>query len=403
MPEYIYTAYDGEGRRIVGRIEAADENTAVSMLKRQGLIVIGIKKARPSILNLSYSFKGRKIGDRQLAVISRQLASLLGAGIPLVDALGTLKDEYTGVEKAVLQEVYNGIVRDNLSFAEAVRKTQAFPKLFVSLMRVAEETGSLDTTLVVAAEFYEKRAAIREKIRSAMMYPILVLLMSVAAIAVFLLVVIPKIRGIYSALHGELPFITRFLIATSEWLTRNWLWILLVLAIMWMAWRISMTKIPVLRLAVHKFILKIPVIGRINLLGSTLQSFKAFQILFKSGVPVLDAVTLAAEVSTNDYLKKHLLDVRDKLETGKSISDAIAETPFPKTLKTMIRLGENAGSLDDMLERYLELAEYELETSISKMIKLLEPISTIIVGSVVLLILLAMYLPIFSLSTLIKR
>ncbi len=403
MPEYVYTAYDSTGNRITGKIEASDENAAVAILKRQGLIVIGLKKARSPILSISLFSGSKKIGDRQLAVISRQLASLLSAGIPLVDALGTLKEEYGGNEKRILGEVYKGIVQENLSFADAVRQTRAFPKLFVSLLRVAEETGNLDTTLAIAAEFYEKRAAIREKVRSAMVYPLLVLLMAIAAIAVFLLVVIPKIKGIYSALHGQLPLITRLLISTSEWLTKNWLWVLLVVVGIWIIWKVSMAKLPSFRLAVHRLILKIPVIGRISLLGSTIQSFKAFQILFKSGVPVLDAVTLAAEVSTNDYLKRHLLEVRDKLEAGRAISDAIAETPFPKTLKTMIRLGENAGALDSMLEKYLELAEYELEVTISRMVKLIEPLSTIIVGSIVLVILLAMYLPIFSLSTLIKR
>ncbi len=410
MPLFKYEAFDGT-KKITGEIEASTKSAAINILKGKGLIVVKINEAglttKRAILNISFSklFSPRhiKLKDREVAILSRQLGSLLLAGISLVDALSTLAEEYRKSRLGtVLQKLYLYIVEENMRFTSALKKSGSFPIIFVNLIRVAEETGTLDNTLLVLATFYERRAAIREKLKSAMIYPIMVALMSIAAILVFMLIVVPKLKNVYSGFGKSLPAITQMVINTSDFISTYWFLILLTVIVVWMVFRFSIKRFYRLRYIWHRFLLKIPLVGSVLMLGEVVQVFRAFYTLFAGGVPIVQALELSTEVLTNEYIKKYFINAKAQLEKGISLSRALEKSDLPGVLKVMIRVGEQSGNLDTMLKTYLEMAEEELNIKIDRMIAAIEPLSTIIVGTIVLVILLAMYLPIFSMTSIVK-
>jgi len=411
VPLFRYEAVKN-GEKITGEIEADTKVQAISILKARGLIVLNVKEARgggnkspQKWLSLSLSFsKGKvKLKDRDIAIMSRQLGSLLLAGISLVDALNTLAGEYKGSKLGkVFSDIYNYIVNMNMRFGAALQRTGSFPVIYINLIRVAEETGTLDSTLLVLATFYERRAAIREKLKSAMIYPIMVVIMSIAAILVFMLVVVPKLKKVYTGFGKALPSITQMVINASDFISVHW-WQLLVLSVtLYYAFVFIIRKFYKARLVWHKFLLKIPLIGPVLMLGELVQAFRAFQTLFSNGVPIVSALELSTEVVTNEYIKLFFIDAKESLERGGTLSQAFAESDFPGVLKVMIKVGEESGSLDTMIETYLSMAEEELNIKIDRMVAAIEPMSTIIVGTIVLVILLAMYLPIFSMTSIVK-
>jgi len=405
MPLFKYEALDGK-KRIRGEIDAPNKGAAINILKTRGLIVIRIYSPKSqSKISLS-SLIGRsriKLGDREIAVLSRQLGSLLLAGITLVDALATLAEEYKGSKLGrVLSDLYTYIVDMNMRFSAALRKTGSFPVIFINLARVAEETGTLDNTLVTLATFYERRADIKEKIKSAMIYPVMVAFMSVVAILVFLLIVVPKLKAVYVGFGKELPGITQAVINVSDFISRNWLLLILIFLSLSLFLRILLKQSYKLRYWWHSTLLKIPLIGSVLLLGEVVQVFRAFYTLFSGGVPIVQAMELSTEVITNEKIRKIFIEAQQQLERGISLSKALESSDLPGILKVMIKVGEEAGNLDNMIKTYIDMAEKELNIKTDRMIAAIEPLSTIIVGTIVLVILLAMYLPIFSMTSIVR-
>lgn len=405
MPLFKYEALDGK-KRITGEIEAPNKGTAINILKTRGLTVIRIYSPKfQSKISLSFIFgQSRvKLKDREIAVLSRQLGSLLLAGITLVDAISTLADEYKGSKLGkVLSDLYTYIVNMNMRFSAALRKTRSFPVIFINLARVAEETGTLDSTLVTLATFYERRADIKEKIKSAMIYPVMVAFMSVAAILVFLLIVVPKLKAVYVGFGKELPGITQTVINVSDFVSRNWLLLIIAFTSLYLLAKISLKQSYQLRYWWHSTLLKTPLIGSVLLLGEVVQVFRAFYTLFAGGVPIVQAMELSTEVITNEKIRKIFIEAQEQLERGISLSKAIESSDLPGILKVMIKVGEEAGNLDNMIKTYIDMAEKELNIKIDRMIAAIEPLSTIIVGTIVLVILLAMYLPIFSMTSIVR-
>ncbi|UZN23055.1 hypothetical protein GM182_03935 [bacterium 3DAC] len=407
MPVFYYEAFNGKDK-VSGEIEASNKAQAVNMLKTRGLVVVKIhlkkeESLRSSIMSKLFAPRRIKLKDREIAVLSRQLGSLLLAGISLVDAISTLADEYKSSRIGhVLQEVYDYIVNMNMRFASALKKTNSFPIIYINLVRVAEETGTLDSTLIVLATFYERRAAIKEKLKSAMIYPIMVGIMSIAAILVFMLIVVPKLKTVYSGFGKSLPSITQFVINISDFIYHNWLWLVLGVIAIYLLFRFVIKTFYKARLFWHRFLLRIPLVGNVLMLGEIVQAFRAFYTLFSNGVPIVQSLELSTEVITNEYIKQFFIEAKEQLEKGVSFSKALEKSDLPGVLKVMIRVGEQSGNLDTMIKTYLDMAEEELNIKIDRMVAAIEPLSTIIVGSIVLVILLAMYLPIFSMTSIVK-
>jgi type IV pilus assembly protein PilC len=407
VPTFYYEAFDGN-KKITGEVEATNKAQAVNMLKTKGLVVVKIhlkkeKSLRSSLWSQLLQPRRIKLKDREIAVLSRQLGSLLLAGISLVDAISTLADEYKSSRIGqVLAKVYDYIVNMNMRFASALKKTESFPVIYTNLVRVAEETGTLDSTLLVLATFYERRAAIREKLKSAMIYPIMVGVMSIAAILVFMLIVVPKLKTVYSGFGKALPSITQFVINASDFIYHYWLWLGLGVVALYLLFKFIIKTSYKARFMWHKFLLRIPLVGSVLMLGEIVQAFRAFYTLFSNGVPIVQSLELSTEVIVNEYIKQFFIDAKGQLEKGVSLSKALEKSDLPGVLKVMIRVGEQSGSLDTMIKTYLDMAEEELNIKIDRMIAAIEPLSTIIVGTIVLVILLAMYLPIFSMTSIVK-
>jgi len=407
VPTFYYEAFNGK-KKITGEVEAPNKAQAVNMLKTKGLVVVRIhikreNSFRSSLLTRLFQPRRIKLKDREIAVLSRQLGSLLLAGISLVDAISTLADEYKSSRIGhVLNKVYDYIVNMNMRFASALKKTDSFPVIYTNLVRVAEETGTLDSTLLVLATFYERRASIREKLKSAMIYPVMVGVMSIVAILVFMLIVVPKLKTVYSGFGKTLPSITQFVINVSDFIYHYWLWLGLGAVALYLLFKFIIKTSYRARFIWHRFLLRIPLVGSVLMLGEVVQAFRAFYTLFSNGVPIVQSLELSTEVIVNEYIKQFFIDAKEQLEKGVSLSKALEKSDLPGVLKVMIRVGEQSGSLDTMIKTYLDMAEEELNIKIDRMIAAIEPLSTVIVGTIVLVILLAMYLPIFSMTSIVK-
>ena len=230
----------------------------------------------------------------------------------------------------------------------------------------------------------------------------MVAFMSVAAILVFLLVVVPKLKVVYAGFGKELPGITQAIINVSDFVSRNWIFLILAFITLYLFAKVLLKKLYVLRYWWHSTLLKIPLIGSVLLLGEVVQVFRAFYTLFSGGVPIVQAMELSTEVITNEKIRKIFIEAQEQLEQGISLSKAIESADLPGILKVMIKVGEEAGNLDIMIKTYIDMAEKELNIKIDRMIAAIEPLSTIVVGTIVLVILLAMYLPIFSMTSIVR-
>ena len=235
-----------------------------------------------------------------------------------------------------------------------------------------------------------------------MIYPVMVAFMSVVAVLVFLLVVVPKLKVVYVGFGKELPGITQAVINISDFVSRNWLFLILAFITLYLFAKVLLNKLYVLRYWWHSTLLKIPLIGSVLLLGEVVQVFRAFYTLFSGGVPIVQAMELSTEVITNEKIRKIFIEAQEQLERGISLSKAMESADLPGILKVMIKVGEEAGNLDTMIKTYIDMAEKELNIKIDRMIAAIEPLSTIVVGTIVLVILLAMYLPIFSMTSIVR-
>jgi len=398
------------GALVSGVIEAPDEIGAKYKLQRSGIEVISVKplKARRTATkkkgaNISLSFR-KRLSDKELAAFSEQLSALLEAGVGITESLESLEEEYKNTRIFVaLRKIYVGITQDGLSFAEAVERTGMFPSLYVSLVKTAEQSGTLDQTLQQLADMHAQRANIKSKVKKAMIYPSFVILMSIGALAVFLAFVMPKIKSLYGKFNQDLPAITKAVLAMSDAVVHHWFAILIAIVALFIVFKILLMIKPVRR-AWDSFKLRVPLLGRVVLLSDTINAFNALSVLLNNGVGIIQSLELSIPIVNNVVIKEELQKAKQMIETeGVPFHEAVRNTKLPKKLATMISVGERTGQLSEMINKYLVMAEKDLNTVIDTLIATIEPLSTIIVGAIVLILLLAMYLPIFGMSNIVKQ
>jgi type IV pilus assembly protein PilC len=400
MPSFAYVARDStSGREINSVIDASSESNAVATLLNRNLLVISIQE--------KISKKGKSAGGSvplaDLVVFTRQLATMIDAGLAMVQSLQALAEQSTN---KMMREVIKDIssrVESGDSFSDALSKhPKVFNKLYYCMVGAGEKGGLLAEILSRLATYLENTARLRKKVKSAMMYPTIVSIIAVG-ITIFLLVkVVPVFSDIFNSLGGKLPTPTQYLINISNALQKYFILFIFALGSIIGGW-LYFIKTPVGRAFWDEKRIKLPIFGQIAHKICLARFARTLASLVRSGVPILEVLQIVRNTVGNVVMEKAIATASEDIERGESISDALSKHPvFPTMIIRMITAGEQTGKIDSMLERVADFLDEEIETTLSGLTSLIEPLLIVFLGVVVGGIVICMFLPIFKLSDLVS-
>jgi type II secretory pathway component PulF len=405
MPQFAYRAKDRQLNVVEGTIEAESESAALSRLGREGIFPISVSEAgtRPAGGEAPRRFAPARVSKPALAYTTRQLADLLGGGLPLLSALTLLAKQ---TEHRALQRVIDrlaGAVRDGRTFSDALGEHPAvFPPLYVSMIRAAEVGGALEQALARLADLGEQEAELTARVRSASAYPLFVLAMAVAMTGFLMAYVIPTLSQVFVESGQVLPWPTRFVLGVSGLVTHGW-WVLLLAAVLlgWSlrAWRRS----PAGRAASDRLLLTLPGFGGLLRRLDIARFARNLGVLIGQGVPVLQALRVAEQTLANHVVRGAVARVEEAVREGSTVAAALAASgQFPVFVSNMVAVGEEAGTVDAALLKVAGTYEREVDRTIRTLTTILEPVLLVAVGGVVMLIVLAMLLPIFQIGLVVQ-
>lgn len=405
MASYRYVARDRDGNVTSGVLSARNDTEVRSILRGRDLYLTSCNLAEGGQTKTGQtSFFTKKVKLNDLVVASRQLATMVRAGLSITEALGALADQ---TENPTLVETIRQVRLDvltGLTLADAFRKhPKVFSEIFVSLVEVGEAGGTLDQTLEIAAQQYNDEAELREQVKAAMTYPIIVIVATILVIAVMLLFVVPVFDGVYSRFGKELPAITQSLITISRAAKTIW-WVALLIIVggVYLFRRYYASNDGRHRIDALK--LRLPLVGKLLRKISIARFTQTFAAVTRGGVPMIKALTTSAGTTGNIILKDAVMVVCNRVSEGAPLSTPLADSgEFPPMVTRMIAAGESTGNLDEMLEEITRFYQRDIEYSVHRLTRMLEPIMTVFVGGVVLFVLLALYMPVFTLPNVIKR
>ncbi|MDD5085362.1 MAG: type II secretion system F family protein [Candidatus Omnitrophica bacterium] len=404
MPKFEYLVKDQEGKDIKGVQEATDVGNLISVLRSKGYTIVRVKESHHKTL-----FAGRRTGKKRritqddLVVFSRQIATMVGAGVTLMQALDVLGEQ---MDNAKFQSIIYSMKHDvegGKSFSEALmRYKNVFSSLYINMVRAGEQSGELDEILNRLATYLEKSNALRKKVQSAMIYPVVVSLFALIITVGMLTFVIPKFAEIFSGLGAKLPAPTQVLINISNVLRQQFIAVVIVLVIIIVCVRVFLSTKGG-RYSFDKGILRLPVFGTLLLKVAISKFARTFATLTRSGVPVLSALDIVGKTSGNTYIERLVEGVRESVKEGESLSGPLAkEKIFPPMVVRMIAVGEETGELEAMLSKIAEFYDDQVDTAISGLTSLIEPLVIAFLGIVIGGIVICMFLPIFSLTQALK-
>ena len=411
MAHYRYKAKNTQGQVVNGSLEAQNETEAVGELRRQGLVVLSLdaKKGGGSagadgggFFSLSLGKKRVKLSSvrvktQDMVVFTRQLSTMISAGIPLIEAVDILGEQSSNVGfQMVLQEISKD-VRSGKDLSQAFgRHPRVFQRIYVNMVKAGEASGQLDIVLTRLAEYQEASAALKGEIKSAMTYPVVSLVM-VLGITLFLLVfIIPKFEEMFSTMSVELPVVTKALIATSLFLKNNFIyWTLAVIAAGFMIFTYCRTE----KGATQKdwLVLKIPIFGPLFSKVALSRFARTFSTLIQSGVPILGALEIVAETSGNRIVSSAIKLASESVRQGEPLGIPLSRSGcFPPMVTRMISIGEKTGALESLLQKIADFYDQQVKTSVASLTSLIEPLMIGVMGFLVGGMVLAIFLPIFK-------
>lgn len=391
--QFAYKARESGGKVTEGVIEAADQKAAMARLRDQKLSVLEIKPG-----GAKKKIKG-KVSSKDIVIFSRQLSTLVNAGVPIVQGLTILGEQ---AESPAFQAVIGAIRTDieaGLSIADAMKKHPAvFTELYVAMVRAGEVGGILDTILERLSGFLESSEALKGKVQSALMYPTVVF-SAAGFITIFLIVfVIPIFKDIFGGFGAELPILTRFIIFLSDFLRQNLLYIIPPIGVAgwllkkWMKTEKGQEKVDAISL-------KLPIVGILLKKVAIARFSRTLGTLIKSGVPILQGLETVAKTAGNKVIEKAIASSRDSIKEGGRISDPLKKANiFPPMVIQMISVGEETGGLDNMLNKIADFYDTEVDTAVKGLTSMIEPLIMIVLGVVIGTIVIAMFMPMFSMG-----
>src|SRR5210317_375837 len=395
---FLWEGTDRKGNRVKGKSMATTEAAVRADLRRQGVVPSRIRKQRASVFSA-----GSKITTGDIAIFSRQLSTMLAAGIPLVQAFEIVGN---GHENAAMHKLILAVKTDvegGSALAEALAKHPLyFDDLFVSLVEAGEQAGALETLLDKIATYKEKTEAIKKKIKKALFYPAAVLVVAMIVTAILLIFVIPQFESLFQGFGADLPAFTRMVVDLSAFVRdKGWLLVILaggvVFGFLWLKKRSRAFREILDRMA-----LKFPAIGPILTKSAIARYARTLATTFAAGVPLVEALESVAGATGNIVYEQAVLKMRDEVATGTRLQQAMENTElFPNMVIQMVAVGEESGSLDEMASKVADFYEEEVDNAVDSMSSLLEPLIMAILGVLVGGLVIAMYLPIFKMGSVI--
>jgi type IV pilus assembly protein PilC len=398
MPEYVWKAKTSIGNVITGEMEEVNEQVVATKLKKMNYTSIKVKK-KPKDLFENVSFLQPKVGTKDVVIFTRQFATMIDAGLPLVQCLEILSSQQENPTfKKVLADIKSK-VEGGSTFADALRNhPKQFDDLFVNLVHAGETGGILDTILRKLATFLEKNEALKRKIKGAMVYPAVVLSIAVGVIVLLLVFVIPVFKSMFEGSGGSLPLPTQMVVNASEFMQKYWLYMLGIGVILGIILK-KFYDTEKGRFLMDRAMLRAPVLGDLIRKTAVARFCATLGTMIASGVPILDALEITAKTAGNKIIEEAIMGTRVAIAEGRTIAEPLMETGvFPGMVVRMIAVGEATGALDAMLAKISEFYEEEVDTAVEALTQLMEPIMIVFLGGTCGGMVISMYLPVFSMA-----
>jgi type IV pilus assembly protein PilC len=400
VPKFKWEGKIPGGEVRSGVMEAPNATVVKAQLRHQRIIPTKIKRYRErKQINL---FKS-KVKAKSLAVFTRQLATMIDAGLPLVQSLDILAEqEENPAFRTILNQVKED-VESGMTFAAALKKhPKAFNELYVNMVVAGEESGTLDLIMNRLAIFIEKSEALRRKVKSALMYPMIVTFVAIVVVGILMIFVIPTFEKMFREAGQPLPALTQLVVDMSKFIRSHILYVIAgVIVLIFLFRRVRQTNRG--RKALDRILLHLPVFGILLRKVAVARFTRTLSALMTSGVPILDGLQIVAKTSGNKLIEDTVLDARESISSGENIAKPLARSKvFPPMVTRMISAGESTGALDQMLNKIADFYEDEVDTAVAGLTSMLEPIMIVFLGGVVGTIVIAMYLPIFNMANAIR-
>ncbi|TDF36433.1 type II secretion system protein GspF [Alteromonadaceae bacterium M269] len=405
MAAFSYKALDKGGRNKSGVLEGDNARQVRQQLREMGLIPLELEQVadKEKKQRSSFSLFKPRISASDLALLTRQLSTLIESALPIEEALQAVAEQSEKPRQKNMMMAVRSKVVEGHSLADSMAEfPHVFDNLYCAMVAAGEKSGHLDTVLSRLADYTEKRQQTRSQITQAMVYPSLMMFFAVGIIVLLLVVVVPKIVGQFEQMGQELPGITQFLIDTSDFLLNNGVWLVLAIALLIVVVQ-RLLKQPALRLRYHKHLLRFPLIGRISRGMNTARFASTLSILTASAVPLLESMRIAANVLENLHIKAAVSEAAINVKEGSSLRASLDKTKiFPPMMMHMIASGEKSGELQQMLARAADNQDREFESTISVSLKIFEPLLIVTMAAVVLFIVMAILQPILALNNMVN-
>lgn len=409
---FQYLARNPDGREVKGFIEADNESDAAGRLRQQQLSVVRLDQTS-AVAGKSGAGRGlfgggpaRRAKVADLALFTRQMSTMISAGIPLIEAMDILAEQTLETNKGFgigLQEC-SDLIRGGTELSESMSKfPRIFPQIYVNMVKAGEASGQLDVILNRLADFMEATEALKSEIKSAMTYPVISLILILGITFYLLIFVVPKFEQMFARLGGDLPMITQVVVAISKWLQNNIITVVVAMVVAVVAW-VMVKRTKQGRRIMDTIFLKLPVFGPLFQKVAISRFARTFATLLSSGVPILGALEIVATTSGNAVLEETLLATRDTVKRGEPLSSHLETSwVFPPMVTKMIGIGERSGALEQLLGKVSDFYDQQVHATVKSLTSLIEPIMLVVMGLVVGVIVLAIFYPILEMQKQVQK
>ncbi len=399
MPVYVWKGKNSYGEKRKGEVEASDQAAALAQVKRLR-IVDPVIKEKPKDLLENISFFQPKVTGKDVVIFTRQMSTMIDAGLPLVQCLEILSKQQTN---PTFKKVLTGVMSDveaGSTLADGMRKhPKVFDNLFTNMIEAGEAGGILDTILSRLAVFLEKSMALKKRIKGAMTYPVICLAISILILAVILIFVVPVFSQLFEDFGSSLPFATQVVVNASNFLKSYFFYIVIAAIIFWMILK-KIYSTEKGEMFFDRMFLRLPVAGILLRKVAVAKFTRTLSTMLQSGVPILEALQVVAKTAGNKVVEQAVFRVGDAIAEGRPIAEPLEESNvFPNMVVQMINVGESVGALDSMLEKIADFYDEEVDHAVDNLTAMIEPFMMIFLGGFIGAMVVAMYLPIFKIAS----
>jgi len=403
VSQYLYSARSPRGELVTGRLDGDSEEAVAARLQQDGVTPVSITASRDAPLaSASLSQLARQMGlgkpkTADLVLFTRQMYTIVKSGIPLLRGLrGLVGSTHNVVLRQALEDVLRSLEAGRNLATSFGRHPEIFPEIYISIIAVGEATGTLERAFMRLGEYLRQERDLQDRVKSALRYPLIVILAIAAAIGIITTFVIPRFAPLFRVLGNDIPLPTRIIMGTSEIARRDWYWVLAVAAVVIGAGR-TYVRTAAGRLRWHRLLLALPVMGSLAHQAILARLSRTLSIAITAGMPMLETLAIIARVCGNDYMAKRVLRLRDRVERGEPVSRAAAGVGmFPPLVLQMIAVGEETGELPELLDEVAGFYEREVEFALSTLTAAIEPILIVLIGGMVLILALGVFLPMWN-------